>query len=58
MGNKHELFQCDGTLSTHMSKRSYWLKAIFTSGKTNQEKSNKINCKGLGLGWNPSADAL
>ena len=58
MGNKHELFQCDGTLSTLMFKGSFRLKVIVTSGETNQEKINKIGVKVLGLGWNPSADTI
>ena len=58
MGNEHEHFQCDGTLSTIMSKGSFRLKAIVTSGETNQEKINKIGGKVLGLGWNPSADTI
>ena len=38
----HEHFQCDGTLSTIMSKGSFPLKAIVASGETNQEKSIRL----------------
>ena len=54
MENEHENFQCDGTLSTIMSKGSVRLKAIVKSGETNQGKINKIGGKVLGLVWNPS----
>ena len=41
-----------------MFKGSFRLKAIVTSGETNQEKINKIGGKVLGLGWNTSEDTI
>ena len=38
IGNEYEDFQCDGTFPTIISKGSFRLKAVVTSGKPTQIK--------------------
>ena len=58
VGVENENFQCDGTLSTILSKGSLQLKVIVTSGETNAAKINKLGGKVLGLQWDPTLDCV
>ena len=58
MGKETEGFQQDGTIPQILSKGSFRLKVMVSSGESNQLKINKLGGKILGIGWNPTSDEL
>ena len=58
VGEEGENFQCNGTLPTILSKASFKLKAIVTSGETDKAKLAKLGSKVLGVGCNATSDKI